>query len=439
LRFISNSAGDRNPEAIFVADDAIERLAAYARERRWKSALLVMDANTEAAAGSRVRDELTAAGVRCHPLRFPQRSGLKADPDGVAAVRARLRDDRADGLAAVGSGVITDLTRYAAHVEDRDFVSVPTAASMDGYASSVAAMERDGVKLTFPARAPLAIFADPRVLAAAPGELTRAGLGDLLGKATARVDWLASHLLFGEPYSEEVAGRVAGRVRIAAERTAAILRHEPEAIRGLAAGLIESGLAMSTVGSSRPASGCEHHASHFWDLLAARGRRRPAPHGIQVGCATHFAIRLQRFAYGGGVPAPAPPRPDEPFTAEARSWLGEPTPEIVAAVEEKRRFVDRGAVRWPADNAGWATIRARLAPAMEPFEAVERALTAAAIPADPGFIDVDAETLRATFRYANRLRARYTVLDFLEGQGALAEALDVALATATSGRARARG
>ena len=92
----------------------------------------------------------------------------------------------------MGSGVITDITRYAAHLEDRDFVSVPTAASMDGYASGVAAMEFGGVKVTYPARAPLAIFADPAVLAAAPAELTRSGLGDLLGKATARIDWLAA-------------------------------------------------------------------------------------------------------------------------------------------------------------------------------------------------------------------------------------------------------
>ena len=51
-------------------------------------------------------------------------------------------------LVAVGSGVITDIVRYAAHLSDVEFVSVPTAASMDGYASSVAALEIDGVKVT---------------------------------------------------------------------------------------------------------------------------------------------------------------------------------------------------------------------------------------------------------------------------------------------------
>src|ERR1019366_7098776 len=93
-----------------------------------------------------------------------------------------------------------DIVHYAAHSAGCDFVSVPTAASMDGYASSVAAMERDGVKLTLPARAPAAIFADPRIAAAPPVGLARAGIGDLLAKTTARVDWLATHLLYGEDW-----------------------------------------------------------------------------------------------------------------------------------------------------------------------------------------------------------------------------------------------
>ena len=148
-----------------------------------------MDVNTEAVAGARVAREL-GADVLCLP------ADLHATEDAAAQVRARLRA----GLVAVGSGTLTDIVRYAAHGAGCDFVSVPTAASMDGYASSVAALERDGVKLTLPARAPAAIFADPRIAAAAPIELTRAGIGDLLAKTTARVDWLAAHLLYGEDW-----------------------------------------------------------------------------------------------------------------------------------------------------------------------------------------------------------------------------------------------
>jgi glycerol-1-phosphate dehydrogenase [NAD(P)+] len=381
-----------------------------------------MDPNTREAAGSRVVAELRRAGVRCEELVFAQRTGLLASREPIAGVRGRARDGVV--LVAVGSGVITDIVRYAAHLSERDFVSVPTAASMDGYASSVAALQLDGFKVTYSARAPTAIFADPRVAAAAPAPLRAAGLGDLLAKASARVDWLAAHHLYGEPYCQPAAERVLAPLRFAVDHAQAAMDGEPEAIRALLSGLIESGIAMAMVGNSRPASGCEHHASHFWDLLAARGRRQHGAHGLQVGYATRFAMGLQRFAFAGGVPVLREPAPaDDPLGPLAREWLGEPSAEIIAAVAEKQQFVAATPERWPADAAGWAAVRAHLAPALELFGAVERALDVAGIPAGPGYLDVDQRTLLATFRYASRLRARYTVIDFLEGQGALEEAL----------------
>ena len=425
-------------EEIAVDAGAIQRLAAYCDGKGWQRTLLVMDANTEEVAGGRVAGELDDAGVDVAELRFPQRSGLIADQATVSAARTRLHSDPVDGVIAVGSGVLTDIARYAAHLEDHDFVSVPTAASMDGYASGVAAMEFGGVKVTYPARPPLAIFADPVVLAAAPAELTRAGLGDLFGKATARVDWLASHLLYGERFCPAADARVHEPLTCALDLVEAVLGGEPAAIEALMHGLLESGIAMAMIGSSRPASGCEHHASHFWDLLAARGIRNHAPHGLQVGYATHFAMRLQRFAFAGGVQELAPPRGPAGLDEEARDWLGGPLPEVISAIEEKRRFIAEHGAHWPG-RTDWAPLRRRLAAALELFPKVERALLATSIPAEPGFLGLDQDTLRATFRYASRLRARYTVIDFLEGQGVLDEALDAMLGPPTSGHGRGAG
>jgi glycerol-1-phosphate dehydrogenase [NAD(P)+] len=417
-------------DEIAVASDAIERLAAYATSGHWRDALLVMDANTEEAVGWRVSRELRDAGVRVAALSFPNGSGLAADEDAVSAARARLRADDPDGVVAVGSGVLTDITRYATHLEDRGFVSVPTAASMDGYASSVAAMEFGGVKETFPAREPRAIFADPTVLAAAPAELTSSGLGDLLGKATARIDWMATHLLYGEAYCPAVDTRIMEPLQYAANHAEAVLRQEPAAIERLLHGLLQSGIAMAMMGSSRPASGCEHHASHFWDLLATRGVRAHAPHGLQVGYATQFAMRLQRFAFAGGVPALERPEVGDADEEDARAWIGEPSPAIREAMLGKERFIAEHAGDWPEGPERWAAVRERLAGGLALFPAVERALTAAGLPAEPDVLGIDPLTLRATFRHASRLRARYTVLDFLKGQGVLSEALDAVLGEA---------
>ncbi len=398
---------------VAVGPEAWARLTEHAPA----DALVVMDANTREAAGERV---MQALGPRAGTVVFDQRSGLVAGIDEAERVRAALGPDTTP--IAVGSGVITDIARYASHIAGRDFISVPTAASMDGYASSVAAMEIHGVKVTYPARAPTAIFADPEVVARAPSELTRAGVGDLLAKATARVDWLVAHLLYGEEFSSAAADRMLEPLSFAAANAEAILSGDPGGVRALLEGLIESGIAMAMTGNSRPASGCEHHASHFWDLQAALGRRAHASHGLQVAYATRFAIRLQRFAYGldGGVRrlAPAVSVPD-PLGPRARRWLGDPVPEeIVAAVEEKQRFVERGTV------GDWVQVRRALAPELARFDGVERALDAVGIPAEPGWLEIDEEMLSAAFRFGSRLRARYTVVDFLEGQGVLEEAVE---------------
>jgi glycerol-1-phosphate dehydrogenase [NAD(P)+] len=395
---------------IVVEQGALQRLAAFVP----RPALVVMDANTEVAAGARVASELGA-----DVLRLP--ADLHATEDAAAQVLVQLRAKPHAGLVAVGSGTLTDIVRYAAHSAGRDFVSVPTAASMDGYSSSVAALERDGVKLTLPAGAPAAIFADPRIAAAAPIELTRAGIGDLLAKTTARVDWLAAHLLYGEDWR--------ALEPLPELDVAALLAGDLQAITGLLRALIESGLVIAAVGSSRPASGCEHQASHFWDLLAGRGLRPRALHGLQVGYATHFAMRLQRFAFGGGVALPRRPEPvAEPLDAAARAWIGEPPPGILAAVAEKQRLIAAMPASWPDDEARWAALRARLEPSLQTFDAVADALRRAGIPdCEPGYLGIDAAMLRAGLRYGGRLRSRYTVVDFLEGQGVLEEALDEAL------------
>ena len=415
---------------VVIAPDAIERLTAAAASARWAGALVVSDLNTREAAGETVIAGLRGAGVAVREHVFDQRDGLLAGLDEAAAVAARIEDLRP---VVVGSGVLTDIVRYAAHAIDRDFWSVPTAASMDGYASAAAAMQIAGVKVTSPARAPVGIYADPAVIAGAPIDLTRAGIGDLLAKVTARVDWLAAHLLYGEPFPVSVADRVLGPLRFAAGRAAEVLAGDVEGASGLLEGLIESGIAITLSGNTRPASGCEHHASHFWDLLAARGRRAHASHGLQTGYATGFAMRLQEFAFGRtGVALGQPVAPADPLSAEARAWLGEPTDDLRAAVEEKQRMLSRVPDSWPADDAGWAAVRGTLAPTLALFDEVRAGLHAAGIPDTPGWLEVDAETLRATFHYASRLRARYTTIDFLEGQGRLGEGIEVMLAPTTT-------
>ena len=413
-------------DEVVIDEHAFERLVAYAEDRRWSRPFVVMDANTEEVAGSRVVEELSSANMRVTMLCFPERSGLLADEANVSHLEAALKQGESDSIFAVGSGVITDLARYVANRMGRDFVSLPTAASMDGYASSAAAMEFGGMKTTYPAVSPVAIFADPRTIAGAPLDMTRAGVGDLLGKASARTDWLASHALYGEYLCPEVERRMTESFVEAATHVTDILGGSPEAVSGLLRGLVESGIAIAMVGNSRPASGCEHQVSHFWDLLAANHRRPHASHGLQVGYATHFAMDLKQYAFGGAIRQLIAPRPVT-LDGEMESWFAGHGAQVEAVMEERRRFLAEHASAWPKTASDWESVQDQVGQAMDVFPLVAEALSVAGIPPEPGFLGVDAAMLRASFRWANRIRPRYTVLDFLEGQGRLDEAIEAVL------------
>ena len=64
---------------------------------------------------------------------------LHANERGVELLLQRLPQN-CDYMIAIGSGTVHDITRYCAYEKNIPFVSCPTAASVDGFCSSVAAM-----------------------------------------------------------------------------------------------------------------------------------------------------------------------------------------------------------------------------------------------------------------------------------------------------------
>ena len=129
--------------------------------------------------------------------------GLHADNNGVMLAMEQLAES-CDYLIAIGSGTIHDITRYCAYEKGIPFVSCPTAASVDGFCSSVAAMTWDGFKKTFEAVAPKIVIADLGIISKAPMFLTNSGFGDMIGKFIALADWKIAHILTNEYFCETI-------------------------------------------------------------------------------------------------------------------------------------------------------------------------------------------------------------------------------------------
>lgn len=328
--------------------------------------------------------------------------GLHADEHGVALLQARLPKD-AQILVAVGSGTIHDITRYCAYEAHSEFVSCPTAASVDGFCSSVAAMTWKGCKRTLTAVAPKLVVADLEIIKNAPLRLARSGFGDMIGKYVALADWRMAHAITGEFHCARIADMMAQATRTVQESAPGIAAGEEEAYEKLMYGLLLSGLAMQLMGNSRPASGAEHHISHLIEMHPAGiGVQSDALHGEKVGVGTLLALReYKRLAN------------TEPCWQDYASWqrseLEGPFADLTEEVlNENARDVAAGITAQQLASA-WETVRQILRELPDPAQ-LEATYNALGVKATLASIDVDEQKLPLLLRYAPCVRNRLTLM-----------------------------
>ena len=398
-----------------------------------RPAVVVADATTWRVAGEQVQRELEAAGQATRrPYRFPPDTFVAADYENVERLSPALAGHDAIPVA-VGSGSLNDIVKRAAHEAGRPYLSVATAASMDGYTAFGAAITRDGYKQTMTCPAPRAVVADLEVLAGAPAAMTASGYGDLLGKVTAGADWLVADALGVEPVDPGVWELVQGPLREAVGRPEALAAGDRGALERLVEGLVMSGLAMQAHASSRPASGAEHQFSHLWEMEGlGHDRRPPLSHGFKVGVgsvaiAALYERLLERDLGALDVEGLRRAWPG-PEAAEAAVRAAHTTPGLdEAAVAETMakhadpetlgRRLELLADRWPG-------LRGRLQEQLIPAARLRELLAAAGCPTRPSELGLTASAFRATYERARMIRRRYTVLDLAAETGLLGELVD---------------
>ena len=260
---------------IIIESEAIKKLSMIMEKEGFKNITIICDENTYAAAGEEIK-EIIPKGKFINL----KSENLHANEITVQNVYECLSVEN-DVLIALGSGTIHDITRYVAYNKDIPFISVPTAASVDGFVSTVAAMTWKGDKKTFTAVSPIYVVADTDIFKEAPYRLTASGVSDLIGKYTALVDWKISSIVIGEYICNKVCNMEIDAVNKLCECVDDLVLGKSEAYEQLMYALILSGLAMQIIGNSRPASGAEHHMSHLWEMEVIN-KHLDAYHGEKV-------------------------------------------------------------------------------------------------------------------------------------------------------------
>ena len=381
-------------------------------------ALVFTDVHTQAAAGLRVEQTLSGAGVAfgrrvLHPMHGDE---IHAEEKMVAGVE-KLIDPGTAYCVAVGSGTVSDLVKLATFHKGIPYVAVATAASMNGYTSAIAAIEVAGIKRTIECHQPLAVVGDMDVIRAAPPAMTAAGVGDLMSKPVCNADWKLSHLIRGEYYCDEPV-RVVGDAADAVGRVAAEIRAgDAAALETLFNALILSGFSMKIAGSSAPASGGEHLISHYWDMRAAGRGRAVGLHGAQVGVATlvtaslYGVLQREWHALVGPASCEESMHGEHEGDAAMRTFYGPLADEVVR--EFRKKFPSESACR--ADLKSLRdhekAIEAEVWPSLRDPGAIRQVLSRAGAPITVRELGIPpAEALEA-LEHAREIRGRYTVLD----------------------------
>ena len=387
---------------------------------------VVCDKNTYKAAGETVEALFKASGI---PYKLFTLSQEHVEPDEFSVGSIVMAYDTAsDGIVAVGSGVINDCCKVAAHAIGVPQVAVGTAPSMDGYASDSSSMHVNGDKSTGYNACPVGILCDSEIMSQAPMRMLWAGLGDMLAKYVSICEWRIANLVIGEYYCEEIAGLMRASLRKIMDNARAIESRDPEAIQAVSEGLVMSGVAMSFAKVSRPASGLEHYFSHMWEMMGMERGEKADLHGIQVGVGTHVTLELYDW-----IKTLTPDRKRalafmasfDPAAWEAmvRRIFGKTAPQILAIEQKvKKNDPDAHLKRFDVIEAKWPEILKIIDEELPETAKIDRLMRDLGMPRVPKDLGISEADAKDAFTGSREIRDKYLSGSVLWDMGLTEEA-----------------
>jgi Glycerol dehydrogenase and related enzymes len=382
-----------------------------------RSAIVIADCNTWKVAGEEVFRTLLAAGIKTQCFLIPDEK-FHAEWKYIELVDKVLDDSGAIAVSA-GSGVINDLCKLCSSHHNQSYISVATAASVDGYTSFGASISYKGLKQTFECPAPVALFADIDILAAAPKEMTAAGYADLAAKIPCGAEWMIADLFGTEPIVPEAWHVLQDCLDELLSDPEGVASGSPEAVGKLFEGLTLSGFAMQAARSSRPASCTDHLFSHFLDMTGHRFKGELQSHGFQVAIGTltmcAFFDEFLKFDLTKlDIDRCVEQWPSlEQEESRARGIFKDFVDPDLGVRSIDVKYADREGVREQLTKvkSQWPELREKYRAQVYPFEKMQKYFRTVGAPADPSDIGVTRRQLYDMLPFVQLMRHRINLLD----------------------------
>ncbi len=409
---------------IIIEEEAIMKLPQVIISTGCQKPFLLYDLTTYSLVGSKAEEILNHCGI---PFSFHTLSEEEPIPneETIGTILIHM-DPSCDLIIAVGSGTINDLSRFISYQLKLPYLILATAPSMDGYASGVSPLIVNHMKTTYEAHAPYAILGDLSLLKEAPDRMIAAGIGDLLGKYNALCDWSIAHILLGEYHCNTLEGIVRRSLELVLQNIDGVRSRTSDAIRGVMEALVLSGIAMSFAGNSRPASGSEHHLSHYWEMCFLSEGRKPHLHGAQVGVATVAMLRAYELLRELPIDFTAAKEKVNSYSAlkwesDMEHYYGPAAPSVIRLEKETgKNAPEQVLARLELIEAHWEELKAYM-DLLPSADGLRNILISLSAPASPMEIGIDRTTFIESFLAAKELRNRYALLQLLFDLGLLTE------------------
>ena len=383
-----------------------------------KRPLIVADVHTWPVLGEKVFNIMHREGLS--PISFIiQEEEFHAEWKYVEMVDAQLDENPDSVLVSVGSGVINDLCKLSSHHHSQSYLTLPTAASVDGYSSFGASITFEGAKQTFSCPAPVAILADIDVIAAAPARMTAAGYADLAAKVPAGGEWMIADFVGKAPLHHDAWHVLQDYLDDFLANPDAVAAGDPDAIADVFEGLTLSGIAMQAARSSRPASCCDHLFSHILDMTEHRYKGKLQSHGFQVAigtltmCAVFdelFKLDLSKLDVDAAVAAW--PTLEQEQSRALELFKDFPVPKLgYDEITKKYDAADVVREQLTKLKAEWPELKQRLQGQVYSFAKMQDLMRRAGAPSDPSEIGLSRERLREMFPLVQLMRFRFNLLD----------------------------
>lgn len=407
-------------KAVEVRPGAIEAVPELTKKLGYQKPYILCDQITYKIAGAKAESLLKEAGIACtvHVL-----SHMNFDEATLGEIVVSIPKDT-DLMIGVGTGSITDMTRFSSYKLGLPCFTVATGAPMDGFAASIGILNVNNMKKTMPAHCTEVIIGDTDILKTAPYRMTVAGFGDLIGKLTCLNDWELSRIINKEHYCPNIAELVKTCVNNVLSKAQEIKAKDPAALGDVMSGLVMSGAAISLYGDSRPCSGSEHHMSHYWEAIKDQNGEKAAMHGEQVAAGTVLVLMLAEEIRNAKVDFAAAREKAKSFDesaweAEIRRAYGAAAQEVIDnAAADHRNNIDARLARIDSIEAHWEEILAQLA-ALPSADTLRSLLQEIGCPCTPEEVFVDDALLKDTFLYCKETRVRYTIFRMADDIGLL--------------------